>query len=590
LAGEPNNVRDGDLIIASVDESMPEIPPEERPKPAKQTIIRKEEPPKPKKPKKETLRPEVGPSDVVKQKVVKKGSHGWSPKYLVGKSPTRQMAFLRVDALDAKQSFPEEEGETFQIALGDPQTSPAWTAAVTQMDIGEKAIFQMSYKVIDYNPDCLCPDAETKAWSVELVKVEEVLDIEQDFQQLLHVVRKGAESPSELDQVAVHWRVWRWMPEGRPCIGSSRERIALLPGYGLVPVEDPHAPPVTISVGEGQQEAFELVALRLGKGGQGHLYLKGEALKENRPKGLAIVDIELVAIRSCSGPGSPGWNGWQSVVVETEYGDAWLEKADEHRQRLETYDAMRKTTEAERGAKEHITEQANKFAQNASRRYRRALTWLSQLPPDGQVKTEASTVKMRLAKAIGWTHARFGEDGEKPISEEAKKSLQEATQLLDAVLEEVRDNMSVTLDALKSKIQINILAHEIESGRASLQSLETLTADSGKDDPDLRDFAARLNRLESAVQLQQGAGSLETVQLELRAAVEAKDFSACKAALAKLDELICGAQVKFADVTKLKVGKDVGNAIKLGDPEVTTAGRKIVGGIQALAQKNDMGL
>ena len=34
----------------------------------------------------------------------------------------------------------------------------------------------------------------------------------------------------------------------------------------------------------------------------------------------------------------------------------------------------------------------------------------------------------------------------------------------------------------------------------------------------------------------------------------------------------------------------LGNAIKMGDPEVTQAGRKIVGGIQALAQKADIGL
>ena len=32
--------------------------------------------------------------------------------------------------------------------------------------------------------------------------------------------------------------------------------------------------------------------------------------------------------------------------METEYGDAWVDKVDENRQRLETYDAMRKTTES----------------------------------------------------------------------------------------------------------------------------------------------------------------------------------------------------------------------------------------------------
>ena len=51
-----------------------------------------------------------------------------------------------------------------------------------------------------------------------------------------------------------------------------------------------------------------------------------EDVKENRPKGLVIVDIELVAVKSCKGPGSSGWNGWQSIVMETEYGDAWVDK------------------------------------------------------------------------------------------------------------------------------------------------------------------------------------------------------------------------------------------------------------------------
>jgi hypothetical protein len=591
LAGEPNNVRDGDLLVATVDETMPEIA-EEAPRPAKQTIIRKEEPPKPKKPKKETQRPTVGAEDVVKKDVLKNGSHGWSAKYLEGKSSTRQMAFIRVEAVDTKQHFPEDQDETMAIALGDPLASPAWTAAVVQMDIGEKALFSMTYKVVDYNPDYLCPDADTTTWIVELVKVAEVLDINEDFQQLLHVVSPGdKEKPDELDQVAVHWRVWRWTSEGRPCIGSSRERIALLPGYGLVPVEDPHAPPVTISVGEGQQEAFELVSMRLGKGGQGHLYLKPEALKENRPKGLAIVDIELVAVKSCKGPGSSGWNGWQSIVMETEYGDAWVDKADENRQRLETYDAMRKTTESEREAKDQITEQANKYARNGGRRYRRALTWLSKIDPstDPKVETEMLSVKMRLARSICWSHAKFGEDAEKPVSEEAKKALTEATQLLESVLEQ-SNKASLTYEALKAKLQIHLLSHEVKEGREVLEKLHELSKENGKDDTELRDFAARFNRLDAAVQLQQGAGSLETAQLELRAAVEAKDAEAAKSGLAKLHDLIVGQQVKYADVLKLKVGKDVGNAIKMGDPEVTQAGRKIVGGIQALAQKADIGL
>ena len=80
---------------------------------------------------------------------------------------------------------------------------------------------------------------------------------------------------------------------------------------------------------------------------------EADDVKENRTEGLIIVEIELVAVKSCKCPGSSGWNGWQSIVNETEYSDAWVDKADENSQRLETYDAMREMTESEREAKDH---------------------------------------------------------------------------------------------------------------------------------------------------------------------------------------------------------------------------------------------
>ena len=46
-------------------------------------------------------------------------------------------------------------------------------------------------------------------------------------------------------------------------------------------------------------------------------------MKENRTKGLIIVEIEPVAVKSHKGPGSSGWNGWQSIVMETEYDRVW---------------------------------------------------------------------------------------------------------------------------------------------------------------------------------------------------------------------------------------------------------------------------
>merc|ERR1711964_847618 len=130
------------------------------------------------------------------------------------------------------------------------------------------------------------------------------------------------------------------MAEGMFCIASSRERIAIMPGYGLVPIEDMHAPPVKIAMGEGQQEAAELVATHVGPGGKGHLYLKSEAMKGNRPQGCVIMDVEVVALDNNRGPGSDGWQGWMSIVHEREIGDQWLEEADGRRKQLQTFETM----------------------------------------------------------------------------------------------------------------------------------------------------------------------------------------------------------------------------------------------------------
>ena len=88
--------------------------------------------------------------------------------------------------------------------------------------------------------------------------------------------------------------------------------------------------------------------------------------------------------------------------------------------------------------------------------------------------------------------------------------------------------------------------HQIKEGREVLEKLQELSKENGKDDTELRDFAARFNRQDAAVQLQQGTGSLETAQLgapQRRAAVETKNAEAPKSGLAK-----------YADVLKLKVG------------------------------------
>ena len=91
-----------------------------------------------------------------------------------------------------------------------------------------------------------------------------------------------------------------------------------------------------------------------------------------------IVDIEMIAVKSYKSPVHSRWNDWQSIVIETEYGYAWMDKADENSQCLETYDTMRKTTESERDAKDHIMEQVNKYVRNRRRRYCRILILLSK--------------------------------------------------------------------------------------------------------------------------------------------------------------------------------------------------------------------
>ena len=79
-------------------------------------------------------------------------------------------------------------------------------------------------------------------------------------------------------------------------------------------------------------------------------------VKENLLKGLIIVDIEPVTVK---------------------HHRVWMDEADRNSQYLETYDAMRKTTESEREAKDPIMEQINKYVRNGGRRYCRILILLS---------------------------------------------------------------------------------------------------------------------------------------------------------------------------------------------------------------------
>ena len=113
-------------------------------------------------------------------------------------------------------------------------------------------------------------------------------------------------------------------------------------------------------------------------------------------------------------------------------------RLDENSQRLETYDAMRKTTESEREAEDQIMEQVNKYTRNGGRRYCRVFTWLFEIESvESKVENEMLSVKMRLAKAICRNQVKSGDDAaEKLDSNDAKKALAEATQLLENVSEQ----------------------------------------------------------------------------------------------------------------------------------------------------------
>ena len=139
-------------------------------------------------------------------------------------------------------------------------------------------------------------------------------------------------------------------------------------------------------------------------------------MEENKTKGLIIIDMELVAAKH------------QRV---------WVDKADENSQRLETYDVMRKTTESEREVKDQITEQANKYACNGGRRYREPSKTFSKIESvESMAENEMLSVKVHPAKTICWSQVNCGADVEKHVSDDAKKTLTESTQLFAKVLEQ----------------------------------------------------------------------------------------------------------------------------------------------------------
>ena len=181
------------------------------------------------------------------------------------------------------------------------------------------------------------------------------------------------------------------------------------------------------------------------------------------------------------------------------------------------YDAKLQTTESEREAKDQITEQANKYARNGGRRHREPSESLSRIDPSSELKVENEmlSAKMRLAKAICRNQVKFGEDAEKFVSDDAKKAIAETTQLLENVVEQLSKSgmIGLTHEALKTKSQMRRKVHQVKEGREVLEKLQELSEENGKDDTEWKDFAARFNILDAAVQQQQGAETLEGVSV-----------------------------------------------------------------------------
>ena len=181
-----------------------------------------------------------------------------------------------------------------------------------------------------------------------------------------------------------------------------------------------------------------------------------EDVEENKTKSLIIFDMELVAVK---------------------HRRVWVDKTDENSQSLEMYNTMHQTTENELEAKDQITKQDNKYARNKG----------------PKVENEKLSVKMRLTKAICWSHAKSEDD--------ARRSHTDAR-------ERVRDLRGTQNQAPDAKEEFN--------------------KEKGNDNDELENIAARLNRMDATLQLEQDTRSLETAQLGFQDAVDAKDAEAAK--------------------------------------------------------------
>lgn len=230
----------------------------------------------------------------------------------------------------------------------------------------------------------------------------------------------------------------------------------------------------------------------------------------------------------------------------------------------------------------------HKFSTNAARRYGRALKWIEEEGcDDKKSKLKKAEVQKNLAKAYTLGHRRFGEN-QRAASDAEKKAINDALALLKEVAAtgESQGSASLKIDGLKMTLQVLIQAEDTKEARVILEQLQGFCPG----DTELVDDSARLHRLETALSLNKGAGTVEVLQTELRAANETKDIDAAKKVIAEVLALMKNNQVKFDVINKMKLGKDIGNAMKLGDPELSVEARRCIGEIQRLAQQGALGL
>ena len=113
---------------------------------------------------------------------------------------------------------------------------------------------------------------------------------------------------------------------------------------------------------------------------------------------------------------------------------------------------------------------------------------------ESKVENEMLSVKMRLTKAIRWSQVKFGNDAEKLVSNKVKKTLAEVTQLLENVSEQSSKSFLI-YETLKMRKEV----HQIKERREVLEKPQEHNKENGKDDDELRNIAARFNRMDATL-------------------------------------------------------------------------------------------